>query len=296
MPSIAVNRRIDVQRLIERAPLLALAAAALVLYAPIYVDFANGPWRRDENAHALIVMAIAIGAAGARLSSEKFDLARSIVEQAAGAAILATGLFLVLLGTASEADLLVSASQAFVATGTVIALLGRRGARRLWFPLALTLYLIIWPGWALDALTGPLKSVVSQFVSEALYGAGLPVAHAGAVISAGPYQLLVADACSGLNSLIALTAVGAVYLYAVKHADWRINACVIAALVPIAIAANILRVAALVLITYGWGYDAGQGFLHDGAGFLMFAVALGLVFVVDGLAMRLFGRRKVAAR
>ncbi|MFZ5616276.1 MAG: exosortase/archaeosortase family protein, partial [Pseudomonadota bacterium] len=255
---------------------------------------ANGPWRRDENAHALIVMAIAVGAAGARLSSEKFDLARTIAEQAAGAAILAIGLVLVLVGAASETDLFLSSSQAFVATGTAIVLLGWRGARRLWFPLAMTLYLIIWPGWALDALTGPLKSLVSEIVSEALYAAGLPVAHAGAVISAGPYQLLVADACSGLNSLIALTAIGAVYLYAVKHADWRINASVIVALAPIAIAANILRVAALVLITYFWGYDAGQGFLHEGAGLLMFAVALGLVFAVDWFAMRLFSGSKGA--
>lgn len=294
MPPISTSRRLDFQRLVECAPYLALVAAAVALYTPIYIAFANGPWRRDENAHALIVMAIAVGAAGARLSSEKFDLARTIAEQAAGAAILAIGLVLVLVGAASETDLFLSSSQAFVATGTAIVLLGWRGARRLWFPLAMTLYLIIWPGWALDALTGPLKSLVSEIVSEALYAAGLPVAHAGAVISAGPYQLLVADACSGLNSLIALTAIGAVYLYAVKHADWRINASVIVALAPIAIAANILRVAALVLITYFWGYDAGQGFLHEGAGLLMFAVALGLVFAVDWFAMRLFSGSKGA--
>lgn len=292
MAPISTSRRVDFQRLIECAPYLALAAAAAIVYAPIYIDFASGPWRRDENAHALIVTAIAIGAAGARLSSEKFDAARTIAEQAAGMAILAIGLMLILVGAASETDLFLSSSQTFVATGTVVALLGWRGAGRLWFALAMTLYLIIWPGWALDAMTGPLKSLVSEIVSEALYAAGLPVAHAGAVISAGPYQLLVADACSGLNSLIALTAVGAVYLYAVKHADWRINASVIAALAPIAIAANILRVAALVLITYFWGYDAGQGFLHEGAGLLMFAVALGLVFAVDWFAMRLFSRLK----
>jgi exosortase len=160
----------------------------------------------------------------------------------------------------------------------------------------MTLYLVIWPGWALDALTAPLKSLVSEVVSNALYGVGLPVAHAGAVITAGPYQLLVADACSGLNSLIALTAIGAVYLYAVRHKDWRINAVVLASLVPIAVFANMLRVAALTLITYFFGYDAGQGFMHDGAGLLMFAVALGLTFVVDWIAAAAFGRRRNSSR
>lgn len=268
-----------------------LIAGALALYLPVWLDFAEGPWRRDENAHSLIIMAIALGAGGARLFTEKFHLTRTAGELVAGFLLLAIGLALVAIGGVAETVLFQSASQVFVASGAAIGLLGWRGARRLWFPLLLTLYLIIWPGWALDALTAPLKAVVSEIVSEGLYAAGLPVAHAGAVISAGPYQLLVADACSGLNSLVALTAVGAVYLYAVKHQDWRVNAIVLATLVPIAIAANILRVAALVLITYFLGYDAGQGFLHEGAGLLMFAAALGLVFLIDGLASLAFVRR-----
>lgn len=264
---------------------------ALALYLPVYADFANGAWRRDENAHALIVMAIAAGAAAARLGTQRFAPARNLLEQSLGFALLALGLFMAVIGSASENDFILSSSQFVVASGAVIALFGWNGARRLWFALALTLYLIIWPGWALDALTSPLKALVSHAVSETLYAFGLPVAHAGAVISAGPYQLLVADACSGLNSLIALTAVGAVYLYAAKHRNWRVNTLVIACLVPIAVFANIVRVGALVLITYFLGYDAGQGFLHDGAGFVMFGAALGLVFLVDAAGLALFARK-----
>jgi exosortase len=263
----------------------------LALYLPIYWGFAEGPWRRDENAHALIVMAIAAGAAGVRLATEPFALTRKPSEIALGGVLIFAGLGAALLGKLSEADLIASASQTPLALGAALALFGWAGVKRLWFPIALTLYLIIWPGWALDALTGPLKIAVSQTVATSLYAAGLPVAHAGAVISAGPYQLLVADACAGLNSLIALTAVGAVYLYMVKHADWRINALVLASLIPIAIIANICRVGLLVLITWFMGFDAGQGFLHDGAGLLMFAVALALVFGVDALAVFIFVRR-----
>lgn len=273
------------------AALAALTAGGLALYLPIYFAFADGPWRQDENAHALIIMAIAIGSAGVRLVTEEFILAPTRMEQAAGFALIAIGLALIIAGNAGETVLFLSASQSFIAAGVVVALLGAAGARRLWFSLALTLYLIIWPGWAVDALTAPLKIMVSRIVADGLYAIGLPVAHAGAVISAGPYQLLVADACSGLNSLIALTAVGAVYLYAAKHRDWRINAVVLASLIPIAIAANILRVMALTLITYYLGYDAGQGFMHDGAGFVMFAAALGLVFIVDWAAILAFSRR-----
>ncbi len=264
----------------------------LALYLPIYWDFAEGPWRRDENAHALIVMAIAAGAAGVRLATEPFILTRKPADLFIGAAFILLGVAAALFGVKSEAELIASASQAPLAFGAAIALFGWPGVRRLWFPIALTLYLILWPGWALDALTGPLKIAVSQAVATTLYAAGLPVAHQGAVFSAGPYQLLVADACAGLNSLIALTAVGAVYLYAVKHADWRINAVVLASLIPIAVIANICRVMLLVLITWFLGFDAGQGFLHDGAGLLMFALALALVFAIDSLAVMLFLRRR----
>jgi exosortase/archaeosortase family protein len=104
--------------------------------------------------------------------------------------------------------------------------------------------------------------------------------------------LLVADACAGLNSLIALTAVGAVYLYAVKRRSLIVNAAVIFALAPIAIAANVARVAVLVLITLQLGYDAGQSFLHETAGLVMFAAALGGVFFVDWLAALLWERRR----
>ncbi|NWG91738.1 MAG: exosortase, partial [Parvularculaceae bacterium] len=240
-------------------PTIALLAAAAALYVPIFVDFSKGPWREDENAHALIILAIAGGAAYARLASETLPAGRRRSEIIVGGCALAIGLALAVIGRASETVLFQSASLGPVAAGIIVSLFGWNGLRRLWFPVALTVYLIIWPGWAIDALTAPLKTFVSEVVSEGLYAAGYPVAHAGAVISAGPYQLLVADACSGLNSVIALTAVGAVYLYAVKHGDWRVNALVIAALVPIAIAANVLRVAALVLITHHFGYDAGQG-------------------------------------
>jgi exosortase/archaeosortase family protein len=82
-----------------------------------------------------------------------------------------------------------------------------------------------------------------------------------------------------------------VYLYAVKHGDWRVNAAVIASLIPIAVFANLLRVGLLVLITHYFGFEAGQGFLHDGAGLFMFAVALGCVFLVDIVALTAFRRR-----
>lgn len=275
----------------------ALAAATFLaawgaLYLPVYLEFASGPWRRNENAHAPFIMAIAAGVAWSILTSPEFRYSARRVSFVAGCLVLACGLGCFALGRSAEATLLVSGSQGAVAAGAALALFGFRGALRLWFPIALTFYLVIWPDWALDALTAPLKQFVSEWVSKPLYAAGLPVAHAGAVITAGPYQLLVADACAGMNSLIALTAVGAVFLYAIKRRSMIVNLAVVAALIPIAIGANIARVAVLVLITHYFGYDAGQSFLHETAGLVMFGAALAGVFLVDWLAALMWETRR----
>ena len=276
-----------------RAPILAtaiLGAAWLFLYGPLYADFAQGAWTREENGHAPFIMAIALGAAWARLTGYQFSFQNGAL--APGAALLSAGLLMFVVGRAGEIDLLSSASQVVVATGATIALLGFEGARKLWFPLFLMLYLIIWPGWAIDALTAPLKLFVSEIVSTSLFAFGMPIAHSGAIIAAGPYELLVADACAGLNSLIALTAVGAVYLYIVRRQSMTVNAIVIASLIPLAVAANLVRVGLLVLLTYYYGYDVGQSFLHEAAGLLMFAVALAGVFLIDGVAALIWERRR----
>lgn len=280
------------QMRISRRAAIALAMVTtgwLALYLPVYLDFAGGPWTRPENAHGPFIIAICLATGAMALRRGGLAMAAA-GECVFGLAVLTAGLFLFTIGRAGEIVLFISGSQPLVAAGIVMALFGVSGVRRLWFPLALSAYLIIWPGWAIDAATGPLKIMISDLVAQALYAAGLPVAHSGAIISAGPYELLVVRACAGLNSLIALTAVGAVYLYTVRRPSIWANLIIFAAMIPLAIGANLVRVAILVLITYYWGYDAGQSFLHEGAGLLMFALALGGVFGIDALVAALTPR------
>jgi exosortase len=151
-------------------------------------------------------------------------------------------------------------------------------------------FLVPLPGILIDALTGALKRNVSEVAEYLLYAAGYPIGRSGVTLMIGPYQLLVADACSGLHSLYSLTALGLLYMYLIKHASlWR-NVLLGAAILPIAIGANIIRVIFLVLVTYHLGDEAGQGFLHGFAGIVLFLVALILLFVLDG-ALGLLWRR-----
>jgi exosortase len=138
------------------------------------------------------------------------------------------------------------------------------------------------PGWILDTFTVPLKAKISDWVVDALYRAGYPIAQNGVMIMIGPYQLMVADACAGLNSIFALSAIGILYVYLAGHSLAR-NVVLLCATLPIAVAANVVRVAALVLIAYYAGIGAIEGAYHELTGIALFAVALMLLLALDSL-------------
>ncbi len=151
------------------------------------------------------------------------------------------------------------------------------------FPILFIAFMLPLPGPFVDALTGPLKQSVSWIAESILYSIGYPIARSGVTLSIGQYQLLVADACSGLNSMFSLAALGVLYLHLVQHASrWR-NALILLSIVPIAFVANVIRVMILVLVTYHFGDEAGQGAIHGAAGMVLFAIALVLFFGLDAL-------------
>src|ERR1700759_5111010 len=102
----------------------------------------------------------------------------------------------------------------------------------------------------------------------------MPVSREGVTIHVGAYQLLVEDACSGMNSLIGLTAISLFYIYLLRGASARYAGVLTLFVIPIAIVGNILRIMILVLLTYFFGDAVAQGFAHFTAGIFLFAIAL----------------------
>ena len=144
----------------------------------------------------------------------------------------------------------------------------------------------------LDSVTAPLKQFVSVAATNLLGAAGYPVSREGVILFVAQYELLVEDACSGMNSLFGLTAIGLFYVYLMRGASWLHSLLLTAFIIPIAIGANVLRIMTLVLITYYLGNEAAQGFLHGAAGIVLFLFALGLVFAVDQLLSLVVRSRK----
>jgi exosortase len=183
--------------------------------------------------------------------------------------------------------------------GAGIAMLhARLGARlmiRNWFPFLYLAFVIPPPDYVLTRLTAPLKQFVSHLSTDWLAAFGLPVAREGVTIFVAQYQLLVEDACSGMNSIVGIIAISLLYIYLTRGSSWRYSLLLTSLAVPIAIVANILRIMTLILLTYFFGDQVAQGFLHYTAGFFLFALSLLLVFSLDR-AFSMIGTRLGAKR
>jgi exosortase B len=205
-------------------------------------------------------------------------------------ALFVLGLMSYALGRSQSVLQLEVASQVPVLLGLGGLLLETKGLRRVAFPVVFSLFLIPVPGTLLDELLLPLKQMVSALADASLHAAGYPIARNGVMLTIGPYDLLIADACSGLNSMVALTGIGLIYTYAVRgRAVWR-NITLLAGVPPIAFASNVIRVLLLLLVTYYCGDSAGRA-VHSSAAYLEIALAFAALFAIDRLTGWIEGAR-----
>jgi len=260
---------------------LPVLSGLAVMCVPTYIDLARGLWQEEAYAHGPIILAVVAWLAWRQRAALAGELESGAA--LAGSIVLALGLVLYIVGRSQSVALFEVGSHVPVFAGTVLLLGGWHALRRLWFALFFLVFLVPLPGFVIVSMTGPLKSLVAQAVESMLYALGYPIARSGVVLSIGQYQLLIADACAGLNSIFSLAALGVLYLYLTASGNLARTVVLLASIVPIALAANLLRVMALVLITFHFGDGAGQSFFHGSAGMALFAIALVLLLGLDVL-------------
>jgi exosortase B len=271
---------------------LPVVAGLLILYVPTFFDLAGTDWGRDDYAHGPIILAVVVW-----LIWDKRQVllaAPSRTAPVAGIALLVFGLLLYVVGRAHGVILFEVGALAPILAGALLSMRGWSALRALWFMLLFIAYLVPLPFFFVDALTLPLKQNISEIAAQILYAAGYPIAHAGVILTIGQYQLLVADACAGLNSMFSLSALGLLYLYLMHYKSWLHNVLILSSLLPIAFCANIVRVIILVLVTYHFGDAAGQGFVHGLSGLVLFIIALISILLLDALLTVFIRPRKPA--
>ena len=259
-------------------PLL-LGAVAMLL--PTLVSMARGPWSLESGVHGPIVVAT-----GVWLFLRRAADIRTVMTPG-NPAVTIVGLLVAvpayIFGRAFDFISIEISALLLALLSVAHAYLGMKVVRMMWFPIFYLAFVIPVPGWVLDTVTQPLKIFVSTVVTVGLAELGYPIARVGVTLYVAGYQLLVEDACAGLNSLVSLSAIGLFYIYMLRGSNWRYSMLMLLLVVPIAIAANCVRVAALVLITYHFGDAMAQGYLHNFAGMVTFTSALLFIFLVDKL-------------
>jgi exosortase len=276
--------------------LTALAASFFVAYLPTYLRLAGGAWRTEQEGHGPLIML-----AAAWLAWQQRDRLKTIEFRPAliaGWVVLLLSLLVMAVTRSQDIPMIEVASQIPVLLGCLLLIGGWPLARVFAFPLAFLIFSVPPPNWLLDAFTVPLKVWISDIVSNLLYDLGYPVAQNGVMIMIGSYELMVKDACSGVNSIFALSAIGVFYVHEFvgKHPIRKL--LLILSIVPITILANVFRVVTLVLGAYYIGVDTIEGLFHDLTGIALFVFALVLFFLLDRVligieffAARAFGSR-----
>jgi len=258
-----------------------LAAGVLAVLVPTLLLVARESWSTEQGAHGPIVLAT-----GLWLLWREWGKAKPLMRPAPGLPVALLFAVLLPLYFISRVSNIVE-TEGFLMYGLVVATLysviGWEAIKRLWFPLIYLLFVLPPPETIVAMVTNPLKIALSESAVGLLHWLGYPIASSGVTIQVGQYQLLVAEACAGLNSLISLSAIALFYVYLRHHANVRYSLLMMLAIVPVAVFANFVRIILLVLLTYHGGEAAAQGFLHDFAGLTMFMTALITIFAIDHL-------------
>ncbi|CAH0351851.1 hypothetical protein AQB9606_02476 [Aquabacterium sp. CECT 9606] len=251
------------------------------MYVPTFMTLAQTTWATDEQGHGPLILA----ACAWLLWGMRTDLFRQPAKPAVvpGFLLLAVALLMYVVGRSQRVIEFEASSLILVLVASLLLIQGVAAVRRAWFPIFFLLFMVPLPGAFVQALTLPLKSAVSMVAEQILYWAGYPIGRTGVTLMIGPYQLLVADACSGLNSLFTLESLGLLYMNIMNYKSKTRNVILAIGIVPISFVANVTRVIILVLITYYLGDEVGQGFAHEFAGLVLFSVALVLTYGLDRL-------------
>jgi len=273
-----------------RAPLpgeAVLLGGFALLAVPTLLRLAKLSWSTEAGAHGPIVLATAIW-----LIWRESNYLHAGVRQPLWPGVLLFLLALPLYAVGRITSILMVESLSLYIILLTIVFLRYGGAilRRLWFPFVYLLFLITPPENWLFVATRPLKMALSEISVDLLSAAGLAVGNSGSMIQVDGYQLLVATACSGLNSLIGIGAISLFYVYLRHGSEPRYALVLTLLLLPIALLTNLFRIMGLVLATHWLGPSVVEGTVHDAAGLGTFVLALALLFGIDAALFPLFRR------
>ncbi len=267
-------------------------ALAVGIFAPVLYHMVIH-WRLvPDYSHGFIVAPLALYFAWER----RADLRRAPIDPSWwGALPLALGALALTLGRLGVELMAMRTGFVLTLNGLVLLLLGRHVYRILAFPLLFLFLMVPLPQSLANTITFPLQLIATDLAMFPLYWLEIPALREGNIIHLAETQLLVAEACSGLRSVMALGTLGVVFAYFFRK-SWGERILLVAATLPIAILVNAFRVALTGLLTHRLGEAAAEGVIHQTEGFFTFALAFALLLLLAWLLQLLRGTRTAGQR
>jgi len=254
----------------------ALLASFAFLYRHVVVKLVHD-WATDDNySHGFLIVPLALYLAWERRQGLAGLAPRPSVS---GLLIVLASVGVLAAGTLGAELFLARVSMIGVLAGAIVFLYGWQHLRTLAFPVAFLLLMVPLPALIFNQVAFPLQLLASRAGEMALSVLHIPVLREGNVIVLAHTTLEVAEACSGIRSLVSLLTLGIVYGYFIDPRG-PVRVAIALSTVPVAIAANGLRVAGTGVAAQYYGAQAAQGFLHSFSGWMVFVVALAAVFAV----------------
>lgn len=260
---------------------LALGAAVIFLliaaiYYQVLAKLVSDWWRLPDFSHGFLVPVFA-----AYLVWDKRNALRNakFAPSWSGIAVMALGLVVLLLGIYGSELFLSRVSLIILLAGLALCFAGRELLRELRFPLLVLLLAIPLPAIIYNQVTFPLQILASKLASNLLPLFSVPVLREGNVIVLPAMRLEVAEACSGIRSLMSLFTLAVFYGYFMEKSFGRRVALALVS-IPIAIAANALRILGTGLCVQYWDPDKAMGFFHEFSGWVIFLVSLACLYLV----------------
>jgi len=262
---------------------MALAAALTALYWNVVPHLVEQWWQEEDYNHGFLILPLALYFVW---NDRERLRTLSVRPNALGVGLLVFGLLMLVLGVVGAELFLQRSSLIVVLAGLVWLILGTAWLRALAFPIAFLFFLVPLPAIVMNAIAFPLQLFAAQTATFCLQAGGIPVLREGNVITLADTTLEVAEACSGIRSLQALLALGAVYGYFTQKATWKRWALLLVS-IPIAIAANAFRVSGTGFLAHYFGSEMAQGFYHSFAGWIVFLVAFLMLLACGSILSRL---------
>ncbi len=273
------------------AGVLLVIGAVVVVFWPVWVRLVDA-WLVDGNySHGFLILPIA-----AYLAWERRHRLAAAPRRPSWAGLLAVGLGIaVLLAGLWGSELFLSrVALLFVVPGIVWFLYGWQHVRILAFPIAFLFLMIPIPAIIFNQIAFPLQMFASKVGEWAIGAAGIPVVREGNVLHLAYTSLEVAEACSGIRSLVSLITLGVVYGYFMDSRMW-VRVLIVASAIPVAIVANGARVAGTGMAAHWIGKEAAEGFFHQFSGWIVFIFAFIMILALQRLIVRFAPQAPIAS-